>query len=70
MSRKLSYWIKERHNPQFDGPYYVACGQLTKKDAKTKETSLYGYNNMLEFKTVEEYNQALKSLSEKGYRVL
>lgn len=69
MSRKLSYWIKKRLNPQFEKEYYVACGQLTKKDARRKERSLYGENFMLEFKTEQEYITALESLKEKGFIV-
>jgi hypothetical protein len=65
--RKLSFWIKERHNPQFDKPYYVAEGQLTKKASRAKEsTSLYGYNRMLEYKTAEEYNKALEQFLNSG----
>lgn len=41
------FYIKERHNPQFDKPYYVPKGQLTKKDANKMENSLYGDNYML-----------------------
>ena len=57
-----SYWIKRRHNPQFKNPYYVLCGQLTKKAAKQKEETLYGYNFMLEYKTIEDYKTAIKYL--------
>lgn len=62
MSTKLNYYIKERHNPQLAKPYYTGCGQLTKKEAKQKENSLYGFNVMLEYKTESEYLQALETL--------
>lgn len=69
MSRKLSYWIKERHNPQFKKPYYHAYGQLTKKEARAKENTLYGHNVMLEYKTEQEYIDAIKALREKDFIV-
>jgi len=67
--KKQSYWIKERHNPQFDKPYYSACGQLSKREARSKEGSLYGFNTMLEFSTEEEYNRALEKFKADGYTV-
>jgi hypothetical protein len=66
---KKSWWIKERHNPQFDGPYYVPCGQLGKREAKKKEDSLHGFNVMLEFLTEEEYNKAIEQFKSDGYSV-
>ena len=63
---KQSYWIKERHNPQFDEPYYVLCGQLGKREAKKKEKSMYGFNNMLEFTSLEAYEQKATELREQG----
>jgi hypothetical protein len=69
MKRQFSYWIKERHNPQFDKPYYSACGQLSKTAVKKKEGSLYGFNAMLEYKTEAEYNAALEKLKASGYTV-
>lgn len=61
------YYIKERHNPQFDKPYYSACGQLSRIEAK--ENSLYGNNVMLEYASLEEYNKALDQLKVAGYDV-
>jgi hypothetical protein len=30
---KGKFWyIKERHNPQLDSPYYVALGNISKKE--------------------------------------
>lgn len=66
---KKSYWIKERHNPQFDKPYYTVCGQLGKREAKKKENSLYGFNVMLEYKTEEEYSKAIKQFKDDGFVV-
>jgi hypothetical protein len=67
--RQLSYWIKERHNPQFDKPYYMAKGQLTKAAAKRMEDSLYGFNVMLEYPTKKAYEEALIDLRSKGFAV-
>lgn len=69
MKTKKSYWIKERHNPQFDKPYYQTYGQLTKKEALQKEKTLYGINFMLEFKTEQEYLAKIAELKSKGYRI-
>jgi hypothetical protein len=63
------FYLKERHNPQFKNPYYVACGQLTKKDAKAKENSLYGDNFMIAYETEKEYNDAIEKLKANGQRV-
>lgn len=64
-----SYWIKERHNPQFEKPYYTACGQLSKTAARKSEDALYGHNIMLEYTSLEEYNKALEKLEAKGFTV-
>ncbi|RPJ29425.1 MAG: hypothetical protein EHM33_00840 [Chloroflexi bacterium] len=69
MKANKSYWIKERHNPQFDKPYYTACGQLSKRAADKKSDSLYGNNVMLEYPSLEEYNKALAELKANGYTV-
>ncbi len=62
------FYIKERDNPQ-TGTYYVAKGQMTKKDAKQAENSLYGSNTMLAFATKEEYDAKLAALKAAGERV-
>lgn len=64
-----SYWIRERHNPQFDKPYYSACGRLSKRAAKKKEDALYGFNVMLEYKSPEEYAEAIKKFVADGFTV-
>ncbi len=63
------YYIKERNNPQFDKPYYVPQGQLTKKEAKAKTEGVYGTNYMLEYNTEAEYNAAIEELREKGFKI-
>ena len=63
------YWIKERHNPQFDKPYYVACGQISAKKARSMEKPLYGDNYMHKYATKAKYNQAIIDLKDKGFRV-
>lgn len=68
MARVKRYWIKERHNPQL-GIYYVACGQLSKTEAKRAESPLYGDNYMLSYDTEEAYLARLAELREKGERV-
>ena len=65
-----SYWIKERSNPQFKEPYYVGYGQLSQKEAKEHEGTLYGYNIMLRFMTKNEYEAKLAELKALGKDVV
>lgn len=62
------YWIKERCNPQL-GTYYVACGQLSRAEAKKKESALYGDNVMHRFATESQYLSKLSELKKKRERV-
>ena len=62
------FYIKERDNPQL-GTYYVAEGQLTKKDARAKERSLYGANYLHQYETEQEYNAAIEKLKKDGKRI-
>ena len=64
----LSYWIKERDNPQL-GTYYVPCGQMTVKEAKKYERPLYGENTMHRFETVEAYIDEIHKLKSDGCKV-
>ena len=66
--KALSYWIKERINPQF-GTYYVPCGQLTKRKANRCENALYGDNIMHPFKTEDEYRARIEELRKMGESV-
>jgi hypothetical protein len=59
---KKAYWIKQRTNPQLGKTYYVACGQLTAKEAQAKANTLYGSNVMIKYNTEAEYNAALGQL--------
>ena len=63
------YYIKERHNPQL-GTYYVTMGQLSKREAKRNENSIYGDNYMLGYQTEEEYKKAISDLKQRGFRIL
>jgi hypothetical protein len=64
----MNYWIKERYNPQL-GTYYVACGQLSKKEAKRHERSIYGDNIMHEYCTQTDYEAKLAQLRQLGKQV-
>jgi hypothetical protein len=66
--KQLKYWIKERINPQL-GTYYVACGQMTKSNAKARGRALYGENIMHQFDTKEAYLARLDDLFDKGESV-
>jgi len=65
---RKKFYIKERHNPQLGIAYYC-MGQMTKKDAKKHEESLYGYNILLPYETEEEYKTATEKLKSEGKRV-
>jgi len=62
------FWIKERHNPQL-GVYYVACGQLTKVEARKQEKPIYGDNVMHEFETQRAYELRLAELRKEGHKI-
>lgn len=64
------FYLKERHNPQLKNPYYFACGQLTKKEAKDKEKTVYGLNIMIAYETEKEYNDAIQMLTIKHKKPL
>jgi hypothetical protein len=49
------FCIKKRINPQFDKPYYVALGQITKKEIKAIEKPLYATVSVIQLDTREEY---------------
>ena len=53
------YYIKERHNPQFTGPYFVGLGNIKQSEAKCYEDTLYGYNIVHRYETKEAYEAAL-----------
>lgn len=65
----MRYYIKERYNPQFRNPYYVALGQLSKRDANKNKKAVYGKNAVLGFDTEEEYNKHLQKLKDDGFSV-
>lgn len=56
------YWIKERYNPQFKEPYYVGMGQLSVREARKHEKTIYGENTMLSFDTEAEYKEKINQL--------
>lgn len=69
-SKGMKYYILERHNPQFDKPYYAMCGRLPLQMAKERERGvLYGYIVMLPYDTESEYLAASEDLKAKGFNV-
>lgn len=64
----MKYWIKERNNPQLE-TYYIACGRMTKRDAKKLENAKYGYNTMHSYETKEDYQMKIASLKSFGFSV-
>jgi hypothetical protein len=68
--KKLSYWIKERNNPQFDKPYYVGLGQRTKASINESKKSVgYGSNHYCEYKNEVDYRNRINELKNSGYSV-
>lgn len=65
----MKFYIKERYNPQFNNPYFIACGQMSAKDAKKAESATYGANIMNGYETKEEYEAAQERLKSEGFRV-
>lgn len=66
---RRGFYIKERHNPQL-GVYYVACGQMTKRDARKWESnSIYGNNIMHRFEDADSYRDKIRDLKESGESV-
>lgn len=63
------FFIKERQNPQ-TGTYYSLQGQLTKKEAKKKEDTLYGFNIMHEYPSEVTYNEAIAKLKAIGSKIV
>jgi hypothetical protein len=63
------YWIKERYNPQFDRPYYVALGSISAHSANERIKPLYGSNYLLKFSTKQEYEAKLAELKDQGFNV-
>lgn len=69
MAKNQPWWIKERSNPQL-GTYFVLCGQMSAKEARTEERgSLYGSNTMLRFDTEAAYRAKATELRDAGERV-
>ena len=66
--KPLKYWIKQRYNPQL-GTYYITMGQLTAKDAKAHEKTIFGHNTMHRFDSHEKYQDEIEKLQAAGERV-
>ncbi len=64
----LKWYIKERNNPQL-GVYFVPMGQLSRKEARENQASLYGYNKMHALDTEQEYLVKIVQLRDSGERV-
>lgn len=62
------FYLKERHNPQLQNPYYVPQGQLTKIQVNIIENgSNYGHNILLSFDTEAEYLAEIERLKLAGF---
>lgn len=65
----MKYWIIQRNNPQLKKPYYLALGKISAKEARKKETSIYGYNIALDYKSKKAYEEAIANFLNKGCSV-
>lgn len=63
----MKYWIKERQNPQ-TGTYYVACGQISEREAAREGRPIYGENVMHGYATEAEYLAEIARLKAAGER--
>lgn len=69
MKKSEYYWIKERYNPQL-GIYYARCGNLSIKEAKQAEKTVYGSNRMIRFNSEKEYLKEIERIEGEGKSVL
>jgi hypothetical protein len=69
MSKKQLFYIGERVNPQLKKSYYVAYGQLGKREARDKEDCAYGSMYINSYETEEEYGKEIIKLKENGFNV-
>jgi hypothetical protein len=63
------FYIGERINPQLKKSYYICYGRLTKKDAIKKENCVYGSMILTSYENENLYNEAIKILKDKGFRI-
>ena len=70
MKTQKLFYIGEKRNPQFSRTYYVAYGELTKKEASKKENCAYGTMYLTAYNTKEEYVAATEKLYNDGFRVV
>lgn len=63
------FYLGERTNPQLSKSYFVAYGQLTKKDAKSKGNCSYGGMYLTGFDDQEAYNAAIQAKKDAGFTV-
>ena len=70
MTTQKLFYIGERSKQQFAKSYYVAYGQLTKKDALEKGKCVYGEMYLTSYNTKEEYVAAKEKLCNDGFRVV
>ena len=67
--KNQKFYIGERTNPQLSKSYYMAYGQLTKKEASKKEDCNYAEIYLTSYDTKEEYDAAKEKLQNDGFRV-
>lgn len=64
------FYIKERNNPQFDSPYYVPLGAISKAEARRYERPKYGNNTVHAFNTKEAYTARIEELKKSGASIV
>lgn len=63
------FYIGERVNPQLKHSYYIAYGQITKREAEDREDCRYGELWMTAYDTEADYLKAISDLRANGSRV-
>lgn len=67
--KKLLFYIGRRFNPQLSKPYYIAYGQMSKKDAKKANETSYGSIYIDSYNTKEEYDLVITDITSKGFNI-
>ena len=70
MKTQKLFYIGEKSNPQLTKSYFMAYGQLTKKEALKRENCAYGEMYLTSYNTKEEYVAAKEKLYNDGFRVV
>lgn len=63
------FYIGKRVSPELKDTYFIAYGQITKKEAEWREDCIYGELRMTAYNTKSDYLKAIADLRSSGKRV-